>query len=153
MTRGFTDFVATTLVPEHPGQTASWYAWEYLQLSDKFSDSSRAKNPVQSLANTLDKLVREGKEPRIRRERIGGVYRYFSTLKSPNASSGQEIITQFTLSSEELEDVSNLVSSGKFDNRNNAIKWLVIEGIKANRTYLNKVAEIKRQIERLKKEI
>lgn len=153
MTKGFTDFVATTLVPEHPGQTASWYAWEYLQLGDNFSNSSRAKNPVQSLANTLDKQVREGKEPRIRRERIGGVYRYFSTLKAPDASPGQDIITQFTLSMEELEDVDNLVSSGKFNNRNNAIKWLVIEGIKANRNYLNKVAEVKRQIEKLRKEI
>jgi len=148
MKRGFMDVVATSIIPAFPGETARWYAEEYLQ-----DNNSDAKDPVQSLANTLDKQVREGKEQRIRRERIGGIYRYFPASESNDSNSGQTIIMQFTLSSEELEDVNNLVSSGKFSNRNDAIKWLVAEGIKSNRSYLNKVAEVKRQIERLKKEI
>ena len=148
MKRGFMDVVATSIIPAFPGETARWYAEEYLH-----DNKSDAKDPVQSLANTLDKQVREGKEQRIRRERVGGIYRYFPASKSNDSNSGQNIIVQFTLSSEELEDVNNLVSSGKFNNRNNAIKWLVAEGIKSNRSYLNKVAEVKRQIERLKKEI
>jgi hypothetical protein len=45
------------------------------------------------------------------------------------------------------------VAVGKSKNRNDAIKWLVKEGIKTNRTYLDKVADTKNQIERLKKEI
>jgi hypothetical protein len=40
----------------------------------------------------------------------------------------------------------------KFKNRSDAIKWLVMEGIKANRTYLDKVADAISQIEQLKKE-
>lgn len=148
MKRGFMDVVATSIIPAFPGETARWYAEEYLH-----DNKSDAKDPVQSLANTLDKQVREGKEPRIRRERVGGIYRYFPASKSINPNSLHEVVTQIKLSSEELQDIDNLVAIGKFSNRNDAIKWLIIEGIKANRDYLNKVSETKRKIEQLKKEI
>ncbi|GAI88260.1 unnamed protein product, partial [marine sediment metagenome] len=54
---------------------------------------------------------------------------------------------------QELEDIDNLVAVGRFGNRSSAIKWLVTEGIKASRSYLDKVAEARHQIERLKKEV
>lgn len=148
MKRGFMDVVATSIIPASPGETARWYAEEYLH-----DNKSDAKDPVQSLANTLDKQVREGKEPRIRRERIGGVYRYFPATKSAEPDSLHELITQIKLNSEDLENIDNLVAVQKFTNRNNAIKWLIIEGMKANRDYLNKVSETRRKIEQLKKEI
>jgi Arc/MetJ-type ribon-helix-helix transcriptional regulator len=66
--------------------------------------------------------------------------------------SREEIIVQLSLSVQELKDINNLVAVDKFKNRSDAIKWLVMEGIKANRTYLDKVADAISQIEQLKKE-
>ena len=151
------DYVATILIPDFPGETARWYAEKYLQEHPNIG--SDAKYPVQSLANTLDKQVREGKERRVRRERVNGIYRFFhvsAPSESRNekvGSSLENIIVQISLSVQELNDIANLVAVGKFNNRNDAIKWLVMQGISANRSYLDKVADTRRQIERLKEEL
>ena len=58
MKRGFMDFAATQIIPDRPGETAEYYAREYLEAAGK--DGSDAKNPVQSLANTLRKRVGTG---------------------------------------------------------------------------------------------
>ena len=151
MKRGFMDFVATSLIPDFHGQTALWYAKEYLKL---FSDGSDAKNQEQSLASTLNKQVQTGQEKRIRRERIGGVYRYFPVSTSSPSGSSEDIVVQFSLSMQELEDIDNLVAVvDKFHSRNEAIKWLVMEGITANRGYLDKVTEARKQIELLKRKV
>ena len=150
MKRGFMDFVATRLIPDYPGQTAVWYAREYLKL---FNDGSDAKNREQSLTSTLNKGVQTEQERRVWRKKISGVYRYFLASMSSPSDSGEDIVVQFSLPTQELKDIDNLVAVGKFTNRNSAIKWLVMEGIKANRTYLDKVADTKNQIERLKREI
>ena len=150
MKRGFMDFVATILMPDFPGGTALWYAEKYLE--EKGSDVSDAKQPKQSLANTLSKQVQTRKERRIWRKRVGGVYRYFPTSMSPLANSAEEVIIQMSLSKQELQDIDNLVTIDKFRNRNDAIKWLVTQGIKAKRGYLDKVADIRQRIERLKRE-
>jgi hypothetical protein len=151
MQKGFTDFVATRIIPDYPGHEAAWYAREYLKLIDK--SELVAQNPVQSLANTLSKQVQTGREKRVRRERIKGIFRYFPVSESFTSDASEDIIVQFSLSAQELEHIDNLVDVGKFVNRNNAIKWLVIEGIKSNRNYLNKAAQIKKQIEQLKSRI
>jgi hypothetical protein len=151
MQRGFTDFVATQIIPGHPGHDASWYAREYLKLVDE-SDLV-AQHPVQSLANTLSKQVQTGREKRVRRERIKGIFCYFPVSDSSTLDASEDIVVQFSLSAQGLESIDNLVAVGKFANRNDAIKWLVIEGIKSNRNYLNKAAQIKEQIEQLKRKI
>ena len=150
MKRGFMDFVATILIPDFPGGTALWYAEKYLE--EKGSDASDAKQPKQSLANTLSKQVQTGRERRIWRKRVGGVYCYFPTSMLPTSNSAEEVIVQMSLSKQELKDIDNLVTIDKFRNRNDAIKWLVTEGIKAKRGYLDKVVDIRQQIERLKRE-
>ena len=150
MKRGFMDFVATRLIPDYPGRTAVWYAREYLKL---FNDGSDAKNREQSLTSTLNKGVQTEQERRVWRKKISGVYRYFPASMAPTSDSNEEIIAQFLLSTHELKAIDNLVAVGKFDNRNNVIKWLVTEGIKANRTYLDKVADTISQIEQLNREI
>ena len=152
MKRGFMDFVATRLIPEHPGHPAQWYAHEYLQLGDDL-DLSDAKHPLQSLANTLSKQVKTGREKRIRRERVRGVYCYFPASTPSASDSNEDIIVQLSISMQELKDFDNLVAVGKFENRSSAVKWLVMEGIKANRPYLDKVADTRNQIERLKKDL
>ena len=63
------------------------------------------------------------------------------------------IVAQIPLSMQELKDIDNLVAVDKFNNRSDAIKWLVTRGIAANRGYLDEVADTRRQIERLKEEL
>lgn len=65
----------------------------------------------------------------------------------------EDIIAQFSLTSHEVENIDNLVYVGKFKNRNDAIRWLVSEGIKANHDYLKKVSDVKKQIDQMKKQI
>ena len=150
MKRGFMD-LAIEIVKEYPGLTAVKIAREALDCSGDLSD---AQNPEQSLASTLNKQVQTGQEKRIRRERVGGVYRYFPASMSPTSDSNEEIVAQISLSKQEMEDIDNLVAVvGKFDNRSSAIKWLVTEGIKVNRAYLDRVANTRKQIERLKREV
>ena len=81
MKRGFMDFVATRLIPDYPGQTAVWYAREYLKL---FNDGSDAGNREQSLTSTLNKGVQTGQERRVWRKKIEGVYRYFPASMASN---------------------------------------------------------------------
>jgi len=142
--------LAREIIKEYPGLTAIEVARE---ARDSDIVSSDAKNPEQSFASTLNKQVQTGLEKRIRRERIKGVYRYFPVSAPPTSDSNEEIVVQFSLPAQDLQDVDNLVAVGKHANRSSAIGWLVLEGVKANRAYLDKVAETKNQIERLKKEI
>ena len=150
MKRGFMDLAVNSIIPAFPGQTALWIAREALAHD---SDLSDAENPEASLANTLSKQVQTGREKRIRRERIGGAYHYFCVSGSSHPNSGEDIVAQISLSTQELEDIDSLIAVGKFNNRSDAIKWLVTEGIKANRDYLNKVADTSKQIERLKRDV
>ena len=149
MKRGFMD-LAVTIIENFPGLTAIEVARE---ARDSGIVSSDAKNPEQSFATTLNKQVQTGLEKRIRRERINGVYRYFLTSAPSTSESSEEIVVQFSLPAQELKDIDNLVTVGKFGNRSSAIRWLVMEGIKANRPFLDKVADTKNQIERLKREV
>ena len=148
MKRGFMDLAVDSIISAFPGQSALWIAREALAHD---SDLSDARNPDVSLANTLSKQVQTGREKRVRRERIKGVYCYFPV--SDSLDSGEQIIVQLSLSTQVLNDVDNLVAVDKFHNRSDSINWLVIEGITANRGYLDKVADAKNQIERLKREV
>jgi Arc/MetJ-type ribon-helix-helix transcriptional regulator len=150
MKREFMDLAANSIIPTFPGQTAQWIAGEALAHDSELSD---AKNPIVSLANTLSKQVQTGREKRIRRERISGIYRYSPASGSFPSDSIEGVIVQLPLSMQELKDIDNLVAVDKFHNRSDAIKWLVMEGITANRGYLDKVADTRNQIEQLKREV
>jgi len=149
MNRGFMD-LAVTIIKEYPGLTSREVAQEAVNSGIV---SSGAKDPVQSFATTLNKQVQTGLEKRIRRERIKGIWRYFLASTSPTPNSSEEIVPKFSLTAQELKDIDNLVAVGKFKNRSEAIRWLVTEGIKTNRIYLDKVDETKNHIERLKRDI
>ncbi len=152
MKRGFMEHAATILVPDFPGETALWYAKAF--LNEAGEDGSDSKTKEQSLANTLNKQVKEGRERRIWRKKLNdGKYHYFPVSMSPTSDPGEETVVQLSLPTKELKDIDNLVSVGKFKTRSNAVRWLVIEGIKANRTFLEKVEDTVDQIEQLKKEI
>ena len=157
MKLGFMDFVRAILIPEFPGQTANWYAEKFLDEKGQISES---KTPKQSLANTLRKQVQLDWEPTIRREQIKGIYHYFPVERNEiqqqtnlPKKSEEDLIVQLTLSNEILKDINNLVEVGKFKNRTDAIKWLIIEGIHVKRSYLDKVEQTRKEIERIKKEL
>ncbi len=150
MKRGFMDLAVNSIIPAFPGQTAQWIAREALTHDSDLSDS---KTSIASLANTLNKQVQTGRERRVRREFIKGSFCFFLVSMSSTSDSEEEIVVQISLSAQELKNIDNLVAVGKFDNRSTAIKWLVVEGITANRGYLDKVADARNQIECLKREI
>ena len=121
MKKGFMKWLRGGFIQTYPGLTAKEYADQALK-GDVPTD---AENEIQSLSTTLMKQVREGKEPGIRRERIGGKDRYFPVTGVPITTSSENIAVQILLSKQELQDVDNLVTGGKFHNRNEAIEWLV----------------------------
>ena len=156
MKRGFMDFAATILIPDFPGETSKWYAEKYLEESGNNSD---AKDPLQSLANTLEKQVREGRDSRIIKKRIDGhgPYRFFP---APESDEGrlENIAVQISLSKKDLKDIDNLVTLGnlntrKFNNRRAVIQWLVEEGMKDNSSSFCKVADVIEEIEKLKRSL
>ena len=152
MKRGFMEHAATILVPDFPGETALWYAKAF--LNEAGEDGSDSKTKEQSLANTLNKQVKEGRERRIWRKKLNdGKYHYFPVSISPTSDSGEETVVQLSLSAQELKDIDNLVAVDKFNTRGSAVKWLALEGIKAKRSYLDKLASVINRIELLKKEV
>ena len=162
MKRGFMA-LAVEIVKEYPGHTALEVAREALDFDSDLSDAQKVSKE-QSLSTTLNRQVQTGQEKRIRRERVSGLYRYFPVSGSsasgssidvvPLPGGGKNIVVQISLSTQELEDIDNLVSIvDKFHNRNEAISWLVMEGITAKRAYLDKVADKRKQVERLKTEV
>jgi Arc/MetJ-type ribon-helix-helix transcriptional regulator len=109
---------------------------------------------VQSLASTLNKQIQTELERRVWRKKLNdGLYHYFPASMLPTSGSSEEIAVQFSLTVQELKDIDNLVAVNKFKNRSDAIKWLITEGVKANRAYLDKVADTRNQIEHLKKDL
>src|SRR3990172_9916178 len=83
--KGFTER-AVDLIQRKPGLTDREYAeWA---LRDGLAGSD-AKNPVMSLAKTLDKQVRDGRESRVIRRREGGKLRFYPA--SPSLTYGHEI--------------------------------------------------------------
>jgi len=144
------DFAATRIIPDFPGETAEYYAREYLEIAGK--DASDAKDPVQSWANTLSKQVARGREKRVRREKIGGVYRYFPVQVSSPGTEPQlkDIAIQLSLSPEELRVLDNFIAVGKFNSRGHVLTWLAREGIRARNADIDRVESIVKQIDQLK---
>ena len=142
MKSSFMDYVRNTLIQEHPGKTARWYAKQYLELGHYLNDS---KIPVESLTNALERHIGLGREQSIRREKIDGVFHYYpvnSDLEAVIGSRDETMICQVELSGEDIRDINNLLAVDKFINMDKAVSWLVKEGIKANRDYLEKVDEV-----------
>jgi len=81
------------------------------------------------------------------------MYRYFPAPRLSTLGATEDVVVGFSLPAKELEDLDNLVAVGKFGNRNDAIKWLVAEGIKSKRDYLDRAAHVRAQIEQLKRKV
>jgi len=104
-----------------PGLTAEEYAQDGYCEGYALSD---AKNQVFSLASTLMKQVREGKELHIRGERIGGKYCYFPVKGVRTTTSSENIAFQISLTEQEWQSIDNLITDDGFRNRNQVVEWL-----------------------------
>ena len=104
-----------------PGLTAEEYAQDGYYEGYALSD---ATDQVFSLASTLMKQVRDGKELHIRRELIGDKYRYFPAIPLGTTVSSESIAFQISLSEQEWQSIDNLIADGKFSNRNQVVEWL-----------------------------
>ncbi|MGH7861754.1 MAG: hypothetical protein ACREOS_05875 [Candidatus Dormibacteraceae bacterium] len=77
MPNSFAD-VTVQLIHEEPGHTAA----EYARLAyDRGLATSTARDPITSFSATLSMWITSGRETRVCRKRIDGVYRYFPTDK------------------------------------------------------------------------
>ncbi len=162
MRKGFSHGVAPKLIQEHPGLTARRIAEIALEEDLAASDS---KDPVNSLAQTLAKEVREGRLPEVRTERVSGILRLFpADMKEAAAGIAtvptisysqliQEDSVSVRLPKPHIEIADSLVEVGQHRNRSEALAWLVAEGIGQNRARLEKVKSALEQIREIKRNL
>jgi hypothetical protein len=127
MKKGFMRWVRDA-IQDFPGLTQGQYA--YL-AGYGYAESDAKGDPVPSHGGTLAKQVKGMKEPHIRREKIGGKYRYFPIMGVATKTSIQNISFRISLSNEEWQGIDNLISKGDFRNRNEVIEWLAKRCISA----------------------
>jgi len=111
-----------------PGLTAEKYAQDGYHEGYVETD---AENQEFSLASTLMKQVRDGKESHIRRERIGRKLYYFPVKGIRTKTSIENISFQISLSEQEWRSIDNLITDDGFRNRNQVIEWLAKRCISA----------------------
>ncbi|MEA1958561.1 MAG: hypothetical protein U9N44_02655 [Chloroflexota bacterium] len=68
---------------------------------------------------------------------------------SPKKSM-EKVAAQFSLTERDLQDIDNLLDFSKFNCVEDAMSWLLTEGFKANREYLDRMEEVRKQIDGLK---
>jgi Arc/MetJ-type ribon-helix-helix transcriptional regulator len=128
--RGFKE-VVVRLIGESPGLAAEEYAVTALQRGLAGSNS---KDPVQSLATTLAKEVREGRMLGIRAQREHGKLRYFPVDLRPDAA----------------RRVRDLVEIGRFSTPSEAVTYLLEEGVNAKQSALDRISGELEEIRRRK---
>lgn len=147
MKKGFSHKVAPALIEERPGMTKEEVAELALKRGLCGSDAVKT-TPVESLGNTLEKEVREGRLPDIE-ARKEDVLRYYPVLKASKGNHGAAESVPVTrdgtvsvrLPIENIEQADLLVKAQKFGSRSEGLAWLIEEGIKRNERVL---ADIKK---------
>jgi hypothetical protein len=114
---------------------------------------SNSKDPVQSLATTLAKEVREGRMPGIRAQSEDGKLRYFRVDYRADTKAQRDNglrIKEVLLPSDVARRVSDLVEIGRFSGPNEALIYLSQEGISAKLPVLDRIANELQEIRRRK---
>jgi len=164
MKRGFTYQVAPPLVRENPGRTASEYAELALRRG---LCQSNSKTPVQSLANTLAKEVREGRHPDIRAQEVQGQLRYFPSMSGYSSSVSRPSNVSSTPSPAQQNEEAVVVSVpnnltqvldlfvevGKCNSRAEAARRFMELGIKHDADTINNVRKAAERIREIKRSI
>lgn len=150
MQKGFKKAIPD-LVKANPGLTAREYAEMALNQHICGSDS---KDPVQSLATTMMKEVREGRMPSVKSVKGVGAMRYYptnNTQKSPVPNFDKPIT--ILIPTDVAEVIDSLLEINKFENKSKTLVWLAQEGIKAKSSELAQVKKVVEQIKQLKQSV
>ena len=145
--------IALDLVRQYPGQTPEEYAKMALDRGLCASDS---KKPILSLSTTMRKEYREGRMPDIRSARVDGKLRFFPKNHLVNQRDipfRPNVAITVVLPPEDSEIIDMLVEIGRFNNRSEALSWLVREGIKNKEGELNQARDVLNKIRQLKKSV
>ena len=150
MRKGFSHGVAPDLVRESPGMTSRQVA--ELAMSRGLSSSDAKDDPVFSLGSTLAKEVREGRLPEVVARKERGVLRYYpaGVGESGATSSDSHEMISVRLPQAQIQIADQLVQVDKFGSRNEALAWLVTEGIARNRDTVDKVNAAVQRIRAIK---
>ena len=158
MRKGFTYQVMPGLTKKHPGLKGKEYA--QMALADGLTESD-AKDPVQSLAASLAKEVREGRQKQIRAEKVGGVIRYYpapdgeqkaGASKKATAAQLEEPVS-LRLNRQTVGIVDMFVEVGHYRTRSEVLSWLVEEGIHNNQSMVERVEKAVEQIRTIKRSL
>jgi Arc/MetJ-type ribon-helix-helix transcriptional regulator len=146
--RGFKE-VVVRLIGESPGLAAEEYAVTALQRGLAGSNS---KDPVQSLATTLAKEVREGRMLGIRAQREHGKLRYFPVDLRPDTSAhaNNGLRIEVSLRPDAARRVRDLVEIGRFSTPSEAVTYLLEEGVNAKQSALDRISGELEEIRRRK---
>ena len=158
MRKGFTYTVAPDLVRADPGRRGEEYADMAIRKGLAASD---AKDPVQSLASSLAKEVREGRQKQIRREKDGSAIRYYPALSLEVSAEGEKQIlparreeaVSLRLEPDTARNVDMLVEIGTHRTRSDALAWLVAEGLSKNQQKIREVQKAVKQIREIKRSL
>ena len=160
MKKGFKKIILD-LVKENPGLTAKEYAKVALDRGLCASDS---KDPVFSLATTLMKEVREDRMlgimakgnrpqrfyPAEDKKLIPDDLKKLVDGVGNKASSPWDKHMTILLPSDIVQALDMLVEVSRFGNRNDALIWLIREGIKAKQLEMEQVKKVVDKIKILK---
>ena len=123
---------AKPLIEQQPGMTSQEVAAYLLGTGQAHSE---AREPVLSLANTLNKHFRD---IQVTRSKDGGVYRYYpegmqsETKREKSASEPQRVLDvsiQLRIPQSIADVTDALVAVDRFQTRNDALIWLLGKGV------------------------
>ena len=158
MQKGFSHEVAPVLICESPGESPEYYAKIAL---DRGLASSDSKSPLQSLASTLRKELREGRLPNFRTAKHGGRIRVYpvSGFVSPESESQissslpASVSITATVTSVVHEAATLLVEVGKQATHGESISWMAQQWVTDNATYLARVRQAALQMQEIRSAI
>ena len=152
MQKGFSHGVAPDLIRERPGMTSRQVA--ELAMNRGLSSSDAKDDPAFSLGSTLAKEVREGRLPEVVVRKERGVLRYYPAAGGESgtreASYDSDEVFSIRLPRAQIQVADQLVQVDKFGSRNEALAWLIAEGVARNRDTVDKVKAAVQRITEIK---
>ena len=152
MPSSFTAQVATKLIVENPGRTAQQIVRDAL---DRGIISSRGRNRIAGQVGALAKMYNDGRLLEVRRDEQQRPYRYYPkgsvTVHPPSKPVAEPVTFRPTLVQEEV--LTALTETRRFSSRSEAVVWLIDEGIAAKQSYVDRITQTYREIERLRRQV
>lgn len=158
MQKGFSHEVAPVLIRETPGESPEYYAGIALNRGLASSDS---KSPLQSLASTLRKELREGRLPEFRTMKRGGRIRVYPATAAVDSESESRksprqpatVPISVTVTRDVHEAAALLVEVGKQATYGESISWMAQQWLNDSVSYLAKVRQAALQMREIRNAI